>query len=65
MLGGGVRVKVEVRGQRGIKGTTKPLMSILDIIPLFTTNQILGYVDWLLLLQGLTPTLRLNLVGQL
>ena len=30
LLGGGVRVRVRVKVQREIKGTTKPLMAILD-----------------------------------
>ena len=43
MLGGGVRLRVGVRGkkkdQKETKGTTKPLMAILDV-----TNVIAGYV---------------------
>ena len=31
LLGGGVRVRVWIREQRKIKGTTKPLLAILDI----------------------------------
>ena len=43
LLGGGVRLRVGVRGkkkdQKEIKGTTKPLMTILDV-----TNVTAGYV---------------------
>ena len=39
LLGGGVRVRVWIREQRKIKGTTKPLMANLDI-----TRNLLGHL---------------------